>query len=294
MRHALLILAHENPSHLCRLVGNFLGDPDFEIFIHWCKKNPIPQELDEIRYHPRVHIYSVFQINWGGWNMCEATDFLISQALDSSSQYFHLLSGTDYLIKPLWDFKKFFENTPNTQYIKIDVINKFEKYPSTISPHTDLFFLDHRLDEVDIRKTGGRELGKYYRELQEQADAKLFQPLPPYTTVMGEQWWALPRESVRLIHEKFPIIRTYESKSKLPDNRFAQTILWNWGDTSNIVSTYLRYTRHHDIDLSHHIANLDERDFEKILKYPGVWARKFSSPTSDKLRTLLDTRILVL
>lgn len=285
MKHAILILAHDQPAHLCRLVRLF--DNDFDIYIHWCAKTPTPPAVKSLET-THIHIYSQFPINWGGWNMCEATNLLCTEALRLSpgAQYFHLISGTDYLIKPLDKFKQFFEkaHTNNTCYIKI-YHAKSKKLKKHVSPDKDSIFLMHDLDKIDLRTASPEQINAYKNNLKFQYKNSAFLPTPPHKVVTGEQWWSLPRGAVQLIVDKFEYIKPYEEHSRIPDNRFVQTILCNFGYEKNIENTYLRYRRHDDKDATHHLAILGSRDYTPAIKSNEFWARKC---TDEKSKVFCD------
>ncbi len=118
MKHAILILAHKNVEQLCRLVKYF--DCHFEVYIHIDKKQPIGiYEENILRAYPQVKLVSRdYDVNWGGTSVLESEMYLLRMAVDlGDADYFHLISGQDYPIRPLDHFLKFFEENAGKEFI---------------------------------------------------------------------------------------------------------------------------------------------------------------------------------
>src|SRR6185369_3646825 len=111
MKHGILILAHQYPNHLVDLIKAF--DEDFYFYIHIDKKSKFsPSEITALKKIPRVKSVSQeLRILWGGSNHLKGILLLANEALkEKELNYFHVISGQDYLIKPAQVIKKFFED----------------------------------------------------------------------------------------------------------------------------------------------------------------------------------------
>ena len=102
-------MAHKNIETLHHLVDYF--NKDCYVFIHIDKKTKIKDEtIQHIETKPQVvKIYRQYNVHWGGFSMLKCEMFLLKEAYKlSDADYFHLISGEDYPIKPLNEFNDFF------------------------------------------------------------------------------------------------------------------------------------------------------------------------------------------
>lgn len=115
MRQAVLITAYHDYPQLVRLVDYF--DSDFEVFIHLDRRSS--QLPDGMFSRPNVHIYRHYRVYWGSVNHLRAILLLMRQALGHGElEYFHLVTGNDYPIPPLSEFKSFCESHRHENYLE--------------------------------------------------------------------------------------------------------------------------------------------------------------------------------
>lgn len=96
MKIAFLITAYNNYEHLERLIKS-VDQKEVTFFIHIDKKAYMPTNLykfNNIIFIPRIKVW------WGGWSHQEAINNLIKKAVAIKSDYYILISGTDYPIRP--------------------------------------------------------------------------------------------------------------------------------------------------------------------------------------------------
>lgn len=193
---ACLILVHKNISQLLRLCDCLRHD-DVKIFIHLDKKMKVSRNeirmLDE--YSENVHVVPErFSCFLDEWSLIEATMALINCAkstLNGSIGYYVLMSGQDYLIKPvteLVDFlhknypRPFIDCTPRSGYNWVS-----EKFA-----HTRLRIFARKLRHiVGVR---GFLLFSLYLERLMPERCILFNKLKRFNINLygGSAWWALP------------------------------------------------------------------------------------------------------
>lgn len=109
MKQAVLILLHKDIEQVARLVGYFQGCCD--IFLHVDKDCRLSVEERNYLVSLRgvVAVYQKYHVNWAGFSMLKTEMFLLRKAMGLSKfRYVHLLSGSDYPIKPLSHFLEFF------------------------------------------------------------------------------------------------------------------------------------------------------------------------------------------
>ena len=102
MRHAILIMAHRDIDHLCHLIEYFCRNCD--VFIHLDAKAGLGDGIvDRLRGYAQVCLVSrEYGVNWGGTSVLDSELALLSSAYEYERyDYFHLLSGQDYPVKPL-------------------------------------------------------------------------------------------------------------------------------------------------------------------------------------------------
>lgn len=96
MKIAYLILAHGHYEQLRRLICA-LDDDDASFFIHIDAKSPAP---GFVPCPEKTVILSKEKVWWGGFGMVSATLQLINTAFSGGFDYYILLSGQDYPIRP--------------------------------------------------------------------------------------------------------------------------------------------------------------------------------------------------
>lgn len=109
MKQAILIMAHKNMKQVKKLVDFFEGQCD--VYIHIDKNFKVrDDELKDLENSSGVRgVYRKYRVHWGGFSVLEAEIYLMKCALrDGNAGYFHVLSGEDYPIKPLYNFLYFF------------------------------------------------------------------------------------------------------------------------------------------------------------------------------------------
>lgn len=112
MRHAFLIIAHNNPFTFQTLI-ELLDDKDNDIFIHIDKKVNI-KDFQSIKcnYSQLIFINNRKDVRWGDFSQIECELELYQYAYNYGKyEYFHLLSGVDLPIKTINIFMTFSTRT---------------------------------------------------------------------------------------------------------------------------------------------------------------------------------------
>ena len=222
MRIAYLILAHNNPEHLLRLIHS-LSTTDSSFFIHIDKKTPFYS-------FKRIQAPNVFfakqrlAVHWGEFSLVEATLHLVQQALDSpcGCDYLVLLSGVDYPLQSPRYIENFFQKNRGREFINL-VTMPCEAAGKHIS----------RLTEYQLQSTS--TLNRLLKKTV--CNTRLLRRRRDYRNVLnglnpcaGSQWWALSREAcLYILHftENAPDICDFYRHTLIPDEMFFQTILGN-------------------------------------------------------------------
>jgi hypothetical protein len=218
-----LIIAHNNPNHLRRLI-RALSSSSSAFFIHIDRKSRLSDfsnaKGDNVCFSKdRIAAY------WGDFSVTEAILVLLRMALADQRRfdYFALLSGTDYPLQPVAYIERFFEHNRGKEFMNmvrmpceaagkpIARLNTYQPSPrgSRISETTRKLLTTIGLVSVN------RDYKRHFRSLL------------PYG---GSTWWALSREACEHI-QKFvgdePQVVKFFKHAPIPDESFFQTILGN-------------------------------------------------------------------
>jgi len=226
MKLAYLILAHNNPSILHRLVEN-IRCQNATIFIHIDSKSNIKQFSELDAYEDVIFIPHRVAVYWGDYSIVEATLNLL-QFSHSYGQfdYYQLLSGADY---PVRNNEVIVETLSSTNC-------EFMEYFKMPVSHKPL----HRLENFWV--TGAynnpnrlrgfflRALNKMVQQLAYIHKRNYKKHIGGLTPYAGSAWWTLTGECVAHILkflENTPHYAKAFQYSLHADEMFFQTIVLN-------------------------------------------------------------------
>lgn len=280
MKHAVLILAHNNPSYVNRLIDSF--DEDFYVFIHWDKKTWNKTDLPMLLAHTNVKgVYSRYKVYWGGYSIIKSTLLLCRKAIKYQDiEYIHLISGSDVLTQDLSRFKNTFSMHSSNNFME------YFKLPTKFWEGGGLnrLLYYHITDKVDIRTRKGSE--KYCENLNKQTCTKSKRKLPNFPIYGGSNWWSLRKECVSYVikESKKNYWKELFTDTYVPDEMYFQTILMNSQYASKITSNNFRYVFWNKRNGSFP-AILDQTDIIPLLLSDCLFARKIDSnlPVSETL-----------
>ena len=120
MKHAFLIMAHDNLPLLRRIVMR-LDHPNSNVYVHIDKKTEIPNDFEE-ELKAAVRFASVMcvprlQVTWGGYSQIQCELNLLRIALRDHNDYYHLISGHDYPLVSMDYFDEFFSVNIGKEFI---------------------------------------------------------------------------------------------------------------------------------------------------------------------------------
>lgn len=223
MRHAYLIMAHNEPKILRTLI-RLLDYEDIDIYLHIDSKSDISQfGLSDVLCHKsRLFVLTNrIDVRWGGYSQIRCEMLLMETAFKQGwYDYYHIMSGVTLPIKKITDIIRFFEE------------------------HQGLIFLG--IDTGDIENTIGDRI-KYYnlfmdvnkKLVGEQLVNRLnglsyrIQKLLPINNVsslplkIGSQWCSITSECVKkLLNSRKWIEKTFKY-GYCVDELYKQTVIWN-------------------------------------------------------------------
>ena len=322
MRIAYLIMAHNHPDHLLRMV-NALDRKGAAFYIH------IDSKTDELPFQAllgsrgNVHfLCDRVSANWMGFSLIEVSLRLLGLAVSHGFDYCLQLSGADYPIKSNDYLFSFFEKA-DMEYI---TFWRLEDRPSWVHKVQYYYFID----AIPIRDwSNNRETvywrrlfwGRFFKYQRYMPRRKFLKNMVPYG---GSDWWSLSYDCaayvLKFVKEN-PGYKRFYKYTHSPCELFFQTIILNshWAARVENHDNYQKWSaerarkntpsetemlpeeafNYRYIDWSGEMtgererpAILDERDWEKIKNSNCHFARKFDPKRSARLLDMIDREIL--
>ncbi len=223
-RIAYLILAHNDPDHLYRLV-TALG-LNCDIYIHIDKKSALP-DFNCVTLVDNVTILEErYTVSWAGISMIAAQMALIKAALAHQGDYTHLvfLSGSCYPIKPPDDILATLTDQPQREFIRfIDMRESPEHYMRQI---TQKWFREPLIQSrVKFLSLLDKSIRRALEKMRLRNDWET-----AYVPYYGSQWCALTVACCQFLLktlEERPSFRQMNRFTFAPDEHFLHTLVGN-------------------------------------------------------------------
>lgn len=288
MRTAAMIMAHDRPDHLARLVHRLNGDW-IGVFIHVDAKVAIDPFRALIPECGRVRFlqgHARMAVNWGGFSSVEATLHLLRAALNAPGGFdrFCLLSGSDFPIRSAKQIHTGFAT--NRQFIRID----------------------RRLDDSDDNSHCRYVRYEHFpdgaaKDRAPQQRRKVYDKIGLYH---GSQWWALTEACVGYIMdyvERNPDYAAFHRNTLLSDEIFFHSIVKSSPyaafvshdfEKASDLEAFFALNEHgcHYIDWNSRGVRLpkvlDEEDFGRLIRSNAFFARKFRDASEQLLERIED------
>jgi hypothetical protein len=279
MRLAHLILVHNNPKQLERLI-NRLSSNSSDIYIHVDNK----ANFSEFKY--LLDIPNVFfikkriSVKWGNYSMVNVSLIGMKEILEKKIHYSHinLLSGQDYLLKGINEIEDFFFTNPDYSYLQYYSINR--KWQEAIPR-----LLKYNLGDLNLPfKYRFQNIINWILP-----NRKLPENLEPYGC---SQWLTLTPESVRFVLKFLKENRKayyFFKWTWAVDEILFQTILLNSPLKESIVNDNKRFIIFKEFEP--HPETLTISHSEQLLKSGKFFARKFSNEVDSAILDFLDNSI---
>ena len=281
MRQAILITAYHDMQQLHRLLDWF--DADFELFIHLDKR--CKEDTSWINNRNNVHLYRKYAVEWGDFRHLKAIILLMREAYKYSElEFFNLITGSDYPIPSLVQFKAFVEEHKQNNYL--------EHFPL---PHAD-WGAEGGLNRIlywwlrpNITRSSGAWITRKLVNIQRRLGIKRHFNFFNGNLYGGGTYWSLSRKAVEAALDYINAHPSYLRRFRMTsigEEVCLPTLLANSG--LPLINNYLRY-----IDWGPDGANpqvLTEKDYNKIVSSGALFARKLESGISDKLIEQLDAQ----
>ena len=238
-RVAYLILAHNNPDQLRRLVQCLCSAPESAIFVHIDLKSDIGVFEERLADLPVVFVAPREKVFWGGWTQIRATMLLMKHACSAlpGCMRYVLLSGDCAPLLPVAVVNKRLLRSAG-EIIALRTMPDME----TDKPMSRL---EKRFLEGGVRARGVKaaiiRLANVLLLFLPARDVRAY--LGDRNPYAGSQWWALTAPAARLVLHEFEHgskLKELFQYSKIPDESFVHTIVGNSRSLS-IESTQLMF-----------------------------------------------------
>ncbi len=279
MRLAHLILAHNNPFQLERLIKR-LSTNRADVYIHLDKKSSL-SEFKHLSLLPNVFfIVNRTDIRWGNYSMVDGTLKSFTEILQSNIEYSHinLLSGHDYLLKPAAELEDFlFANKEHSFLEYLSINNEWQESKERITKYSlgDL--------KIPFKYT----LQKWVNQLF--PDRTIPNQMEPYGR---SQWMTLTPQAIKYVIEYLKNnskVLQFFKRTWGVDEVIFQTILLNSSLKDSIINNNLRF-----IEFEKNAVNpriLTQADATALLDSGKFIARKFSLEHAPEIIQLLDIEL---
>jgi hypothetical protein len=276
MKHAILITCYKDIDFINQIIEYF--DYDFDFFIHIDKKC---KEKCNLKNTYRVHIYKQYKVYWGGLNHCKSILLLIKEAVNKGNyDYFHLITCSDFPIKPLSEFKSFFEQHKEQSFMEYFKLPRENWWLNGGEDRIRFYWFG--VDFFDMRKW--RKFHNYSIKIQRKI-LKIKRIFSFFNANLygGATYWSLHNNAVKELLNYLKENPKYLNRFKytaIPEEIIFPTILLNLQNVA-IQNNTLRYIDWQLNQSSPKILTIDH--FDNIIKSDCLFARKFNKEKSKSL-----------
>lgn len=281
LNHAFLIIAHDSPELLQRIVDK-LAAPNHFFFVHLDKK--VDRHLFAIVKN--VKFIERINVTHGGFSQIVVEPMLLRAAIECGEHidYFHLISGHDYPCRSNAEFDAFFEDNNGRSYMHYDTDEQHIKWKNKI---------EARYTKWNLRDLG---LNRYLRYFITVVLNIFASKKVSFELYAGWNWFSWHRSVVEFIMKRLKDNPEYLELFRYTDccdEVIFHTMLFKHLDELNIdKDNSLRYIDWFpEREYTTLPLVLDERDYDKIVESDAFFCRKVFIGSSSELLDKLDARI---
>ena len=318
MEKNYIILAHENPQQLLRLI-KALDDNKSYFYIHVDKKVDI-QDFKELiaDYKNVIFVANRYECIWGSISLVYATLSCMHEVVnDKRSGYCILMSGQDYPVKNRESIDNYFNVNNGCEFINVNPVEscwsengclqRFEYYSFYLSSKRQDSVLIPYLFSKKI--FNGNDWKLMIKSIIKSRNIKLISEIifnisrkrehPKHIIPYGgSQWWAFSIMTVTkildFVQDNASFVKYYKYTA-IPDEVFFHTILMHLVtlDKNIKIKDSVTYTNWEGKDVPLPVTFRDV-DLTKLITLPEekLFARKFNINIDEKILDEIDDNIL--
>lgn len=285
MKLAFVVLAHDRPELLARLLAA-LRHPNARAYLHLDRRVPLDPfaRALEAANAGEVAMLPRHATSWASPELVDAALEGLRRGVADGCEYFLLLSGRDFPLRPVEEIVAFAAGAGSRSYVehfplpdprwRLGGRDRTDFYTYTVRGRRETCI--PRGEDTSYLNRRGRLLN---RLLRLRGLGKPGRSFPRYARPFGgSQWWNLSREAAEHILaflDEHPDYRRYHEHTLAPDEIFFQSILAGTGfaERTELVGDNLRFMRW-PADESHpRVLVVD--DLPAMLESRALFARKF-------------------
>ena len=293
MHIAYLILAHDHPDHVRRLI-EALREEWTSFFVHIDRKSDI-RAFEALKAIPRTHLVSDrVSACWGGFSLVQASLNMIAAAMksDPAPDWYALISGSDYPIRSNPDLHEYLSRSAHEH---INLVNL--PSPETRKPLAwlETFHFEGARGRPMPKRVFLHQLNRLLEKYYKRDFRPILGDMRPYA---GSQWWMLSQDAVRHVvaftHANPRFVKFFRHVL-IPDEMYFHIILGNSHFRQKIARnlTYTDFSkrgRNPSPLAEEHVRMFERPDFhldDAEGKGPAFFARKFN-PLDRRLLDRVD------
>lgn len=284
---AFLITAYKDYDQLYEL-ASYLSEQN-KVFIHVDKSSReiSSENVEELNHIGNCEAISTREICWGSFTHVEAILDLIKLAVkDKAVAYLHLITAQDFPVVSLDEIERRFEKNTN---IYLDYMGP-DHLPETVKVRYQYY---NWFVNWNVKNKWLWMLQHITVLLQKLAGVKR-KNIGTFTSIYkGLVYISMPRDAAEYVLdycEEEPDYLKSLRKCQVPEEFLFQTLFMNSYFKDRIVKKELRYMNWNRGDGSSP-AFLDESDYDAICTGDYIFARKFDTTISAKLKERIMTEI---
>lgn len=289
-KHAYLIIAHNEPEILQLLIGS-LDDVRNDIYIHFdakCCKLPTLKCINSNIYILPNRI----DVRWGDYSQVEAEMTLFEYAHNMQGQqgvsysYYHLISGVDIPIKKQDYIHEFFNKNCGKEFIGYyqgDLRRELRKKVQLYHIFPNHFSKERRLNMKSI-------LRALFCRLQMLVNFKRNSDI---SLRRGTNWVSVSNDFVYFLLSKKKEIYKRFHHTFCADEVYKHIICWNSKfkeriyNPNNEALGCMREINWTITDHESFLPSFTMADYERLIKSPKLFARKFESVNIDVAKKII-------
>lgn len=268
---AFVILAHNEWSTLTELVTVLSAAPEDTVVVHVDRKvdqRRVKAFEDHFRNRPNVLVFSEVRCKWGGISLVDVTLRALEKLTRTGRPYSYvsLLSGVDYPIKPLAEFRYYLKASHGNEFI--------EAYSFYTQRWIKTGIYAERFEYVFPFARSGLLTYPFllWYKLVELIDLR--RPMPKgFVPYSGSQWWTLTRGFIDWLQtssESRELLQRMRA-TFVPDEMYFQTLVMSSPFSDRVK---FRNLRHIEWLGSGTPYTFKSGDFNRLARSPQFFCRK--------------------
>ncbi|WP_374457455.1 beta-1,6-N-acetylglucosaminyltransferase [Nocardioides sp.] len=272
-RHAYLVLAHNDPYVLDRLL-RLVDDERNAVFVHVDRRSTelSPEHIATACTHSRVELVPRRNVFWGDYSQIDAAMRLFRAAVPDTFDYYHLVSGADLPLKRQDEIHAFFDDHQGREFIG---------YAKDFDPRwvTELHFFNRYMRPTNrvqraIRNRGTENLVKLQRRWGYDHSRRFGLELRK-----GADWFSVTHGMAEHLLGHQQTVRRLFRFAHAPSEVYMQTLAWNSPFREalfDVDDEYVGCARLIDWERGGPYTFTDA-DFDELVTSDRMFARKFMS-----------------